>query len=171
MSWPGKHGASVSCGPVKEFGAPRLRSACSAGGAGHRTHKTDHGSRKVGADRLRPETLDPGGRSSPMLLRSFAALLLLCSAAHADDACPRRGGELTLPFAPDPADLTPGKNAQYAPSLVFDEIYDTLLRMDRKGVLGPGLATKYEVAKDNLSIVFTLRQGVLFHHGREFEAK
>ena len=106
-----------------------------------------------------------------MFFRSFAALLLLSSAAFAQDACPRRGGELTIPFAPDPADVTPGKNAQYAPSLVFDEIYDTLLRMDRKGSLGPGLATKYEVAKDNLSIVFTLRQGVMFHHGREFEAK
>jgi peptide/nickel transport system substrate-binding protein len=106
-----------------------------------------------------------------MFFRSFATLLLLSSAAYAEDVCPRRGGELTVPFAPDPADLTPGKNAQYAPSLVFDEIYDTLLRMDRKGVLGPGLATKYEVANDNLSIVFTLRQGVMFHHGREFEAK
>jgi peptide/nickel transport system substrate-binding protein len=106
-----------------------------------------------------------------MLGRTLAVLLLLGPAARADDACPRRGGELTIPFAPDPADLTPGKNAQYAPSLVFDEIYDTLLRMDRKGVLGPGLATKYEVSKDNLSIVFTLRQGVMFHHGREFEAK
>jgi peptide/nickel transport system substrate-binding protein len=106
-----------------------------------------------------------------MLLRSLAALLLVTSTAQAQDVCPRRGGELTIPFAPDPADLTPGKNAQYAPSLVFDEIYDTLLRIDHKGALGPGLATKYELANDNLSVVFTLRQGVMFHHGREFEAK
>ena len=106
-----------------------------------------------------------------MIVRALAWLLLFTTAALADDQCPKRGGTITIPFAPDPADLTPGKNALYAPSLVFDEIYDTLLRRDRDGKIVPGLATGYEVASDNLSIVFTLRHGVMLHHGREFEAK
>ena len=96
---------------------------------------------------------------------------LYVSAVYADDICPKRGGTFTIPFAVEPADLTPGVNAQYAPSLIFDQIYDTLLRLDRDGNLGPGLAEEYKVADDNLSITFSLRKGVKFHHGREFEAK
>lgn len=93
------------------------------------------------------------------------------SPAEADDQCPKRGGIFTVPFSPEPADLTPGTNAQYAPSLIFDQIYDTLLILDREGKLQPGLATSYEVSADSLSVTFKLRQGAMFHHGREFEAK
>jgi len=89
----------------------------------------------------------------------------------ADEACPVRGGTFTIAFAVDPGDLTPGKKAQFPPSLIFDQIYDTLMILDRDGTLKPGLATSYEVADDNRSITFHLRQGVKFHHGREFEAK
>ncbi len=105
------------------------------------------------------------------MLRGVLALLLLSTgAAFADDQCPVRGGDFRLPLAVDPGDLTPGKKAQFPPSLVFDQIYDTLLRLDGTGIK-PGLATGYEVAPDNLSVTLTLRQGVKFHHGREFEAK
>ncbi|MEO1190898.1 MAG: ABC transporter substrate-binding protein [Pseudomonadota bacterium] len=91
--------------------------------------------------------------------------------AQADEVCPVRGGSFTIAFAVDPGDLTPGKTAQFAPSLIFDQIYDTLLILDRDGTLRPGLATSYEVADDNRSITFHLREGVTFHHGREFEAQ
>ena len=104
----------------------------------------------------------------------LAALLtmgLSSGPAQADEACPVRGGTFTIPFDPEPADLTPGANAQYAPSLIFGLIYDTLLVLDRDGNLNPGLATSYEISDDNLSITFQLREGVSFHHGRAFEAK
>ncbi|HEX2889272.1 ABC transporter substrate-binding protein [Vineibacter terrae] len=100
----------------------------------------------------------------------IASVLLSAAAAHANEQCPVRGGELKIPFAIDPGDLTPGKKAQFPPSQIFDQIYDTLLTRDSTG-LKPGLASSYTVAPDNLSITFTLRQGVMFHHGREFEAK
>src|SRR5579863_9485974 len=101
----------------------------------------------------------------------LASLLVsIVSSAYAEDKCPVRGGEFVLPFSIDPGDLTPSKKAQFPPSQIYDQIYDTLLRLDETG-LKPGLATKYEVAPDNLSITFTLRQGVMWHHGREFEAK
>ena len=92
-------------------------------------------------------------------------------ALAADEQCPVRGGTFTIPFSPEPADLTPGANAQYAPSLIFDQIYDTLLVLDREGNLLPGLATGYEVSDDDRAVTFTLREGVRFHHGREFEAR
>lgn len=103
-----------------------------------------------------------------MLGRVLAALLISTSVAYAQ--CPARGGDIRLPLAVDPGDLTPGKKAQFPPSLVFDQIYDTLLTLDSTGIK-PGLATSYVVAPDNLSITMTLRRGVMFHHGREFEAK
>ena len=109
-------------------------------------------------------------RALAFLATVAASGALLPAAAAADEQCPARGGTFTIPFAPEPADLTPGANAQYAPSLIFDQIYDTLLILDRDGNLLPGLATSYEVSDDSLSVTFTLREGVMFHHGREFEA-
>lgn len=111
--------------------------------------------------------------------RGMAAALILAGLAlfgwpgpaAADEACPVRGGTFTLPFAVEPSDLTPGKNAQFPPALIFEQIYDTLLVLDAEGNLLPGLASDYQVADDNLSITFDLRAGVMFHHGREFEAK
>lgn len=100
----------------------------------------------------------------------LASLLLSTTLAVADDKCPVRGGEFVLPFLVEPGDLTPGKRAQFPPSQIYDQIYDTLLTLDSTGIK-PGLATSYEVAADNLSITFKLREGVMFHHGREFEAK
>ena len=110
-----------------------------------------------------------GGALSLLAVVALAAAPL--STASADEQCPVRGGTFTIPFAPEPADLTPGANAQYAPSLIFGNIYDTLLVLDREGNLLPGLATDYSVSDDYLSVDFTLREGVMFHHGREFEAK
>ncbi len=110
-------------------------------------------------------------------LRTFSTIAVIglatfgMNTAAAAESCGATGGTFTIPFTPDPSDLTPGKNAQYAPSLVFDQIYDTLLRRSLEGALEPGLATEYTVAENNLSITFKLREGVKFHHGREFEAE
>lgn len=105
-----------------------------------------------------------------MFGRIVAALLVSTSFAVADEKCPVRGGQIVVPFLVEPGDLTPSKKAQFPPSQIYDQIYDTLLTIDSQGIK-PGLATSYEVAPDNLSITFKLREGVMFHHGREFEAK
>jgi peptide/nickel transport system substrate-binding protein len=105
-----------------------------------------------------------------MLRRTLALLLLSTGIAYADEQCPVRGGTVTMPFLVDPGDLTPGKKAQFPPSQIYDQIYDTLFKIDSEG-LKPNLALSYEVAPDNLSIAIKLREGVMFHHGREFEAK
>lgn len=105
-----------------------------------------------------------------ILVLASSALVSVASVAVADDQCPVRGGDFTIPFLVDPGDLTPGKKAQFPPSLIYDQIYDTILRHSKDG-LQPGLATSYEVADDNLSITFHLREGVMWHHGREFEAQ
>ena len=49
-------------------------------------------------------------------------------------------------------------------------IIETLLKGDVNGVIGPNLATAYEVDKDLKTITLTLRQGVKFHDGSDFNA-
>jgi peptide/nickel transport system substrate-binding protein len=48
--------------------------------------------------------------------------------------------------------------------------FDTLLRIDENGQLQPWLATSYKVADDLKSINMTLRKGVKFHDGTDFNA-
>jgi peptide/nickel transport system substrate-binding protein len=48
--------------------------------------------------------------------------------------------------------------------------YETLLRADSTGKISPWLATSYKVADDLSSITLTLRQGVKFHDGSDFNA-
>ena len=124
----------------------------------------------VAAPRRTRLIVDKGEHMFDRVLASLLLSALFAPSAYADDMCPVRGGEFTLPFSIDPGDLTPSKKAQFPPSQIYDQVYDTLLRIEESG-LKPGLAAKYEVAPDNLSITFTLRQGVMWHHGRELEAK
>ncbi|MGQ0572287.1 MAG: ABC transporter substrate-binding protein [Armatimonadota bacterium] len=51
------------------------------------------------------------------------------------------------------------------------QIFDTLLFLDTDGKLYPALAEKWEYSKDGKSITFTLRRGVKFHDGTDFNAE
>src|SRR3990172_2914724 len=48
--------------------------------------------------------------------------------------------------------------------------YDTLLRIDEKGELQPELATNWRLAADSKSFTLTLRKGVKFQDGTDFNA-
>jgi peptide/nickel transport system substrate-binding protein len=48
---------------------------------------------------------------------------------------------------------------------------ESICDVDQKGNFLPGLATAYEVAPDGKSITFTLRKGVKFHDGSDFNAQ
>ncbi len=104
------------------------------------------------------------------MLAAAAFAVSVSPAVHAADKCPVQGGTVRIAFSIDPGDLTPGKVAQWPPSLIFDQIYDTLLKVGPNGP-EPSLAESYEVAEDNLSVTLKLRQNVMFHHGRELEAQ
>jgi peptide/nickel transport system substrate-binding protein len=47
---------------------------------------------------------------------------------------------------------------------------DTLVRINAQGEIVPQLATSWKVADDKKSVAFTLRQGVKFHDGTDFNA-
>ena len=48
--------------------------------------------------------------------------------------------------------------------------FDTLLRLDENGNLQANLSTEWKFASDNKSITLSLRKGVKFHDGADFNA-
>ena len=91
--------------------------------------KSGRGDAKHGGFAMNAAMMKRGGATAA--LAAALALGAPAAPALADEACPKRGGTFTIPFDPEPADLTPGANAQYAPSLIFGLVYDTLLILDR----------------------------------------
>lgn len=53
----------------------------------------------------------------------------------------------------------------------FQQVYDTLFRLDAEGNPEPWLATEYEVSEDGLEWTFTLRDDVYFHNGEKMTAE
>jgi peptide/nickel transport system substrate-binding protein len=94
------------------------------------------------------------------------------SAAARQDATPEpvSGGTLKLGVQADPAELDPHKTSLTAAWHVIEHVYDTLVTTDETLAPLPGLAESWEVSEDGITYTFTLRQGVLFHNGREFVA-
>lgn len=54
---------------------------------------------------------------------------------------------------------------------VIWQVFDQLVAADSEGGVHPGLATSWEVADDNMSVRFFLRDDVTFHDGTPFDAE
>ncbi|MGE3812372.1 MAG: ABC transporter substrate-binding protein [Candidatus Nanopelagicales bacterium] len=65
----------------------------------------------------------------------------------------------------DPAQANEGSNF-----MMFQAVYDTLLRRMPDGELVPMLATDWEVAEDGLSVTLTLRDDITFSDGSKFDS-
>jgi len=81
------------------------------------------------------------------------------------------GGVLKEVLTVGPA--TPiGYPPEGAPDALADAVpaLETLVRIRNGGVVEPLLATAWEIAPDGKSVTFTLREGVKFHDGTEFNA-
>jgi peptide/nickel transport system substrate-binding protein len=92
------------------------------------------------------------------------------SAASRQEGEPVSGGTLTLGVQADPAELDPHKTSLTAAWHVIEHVYDTLLTTDETLSPIPALAESWEISDDGITYTFNLRQGVLFHNGREFVA-
>ncbi len=81
------------------------------------------------------------------------------------------GGTVTYAAGADPDSLDPA-NAESNPSEAVNRMmYENIVRFDEKLKIVPGLATRWEQAKDGLSWTFFLRKGVKFHDGTPFNAE
>lgn len=73
--------------------------------------------------------------------------------------------------ASDVPNIDPGVGSDYASSIAFANLYDTLVFPEHDGSLSPWLATDWETSDDGLTWTFNLRPGVKFHNGDELTAE
>ncbi len=106
------------------------------------------------------------------LLFIILALALLVPAAATLAATPQRGGNLVVCQPAEPPGLDPTANTAAAiDRVVFANIYEGLIKVDRNGKFIPGLATRWEISPGGKIYTFYLRKGVTFHNGEPFNAQ
>ncbi|TQS73576.1 ABC transporter substrate-binding protein [Rhodobacteraceae bacterium] len=75
--------------------------------------------------------------------------------------------DMTNVLTMDPAAITGGEAVQ-----ILNNVYDALVELDPKTKeLRPRLAESWEIAEDNMSVTFTLREGVKFASGNPVTAR
>src|SRR5262245_31391584 len=90
--------------------------------------------------------------------------------ATAEKRHPQRGGTLRFATRGDAAGLDPHRNTIYLVSTPLAATTQGLIDLDGRSQPVPGVATDWDVSTDLLTYTFRLRQGVLFHNGREVDA-
>ncbi|MFC0339611.1 ABC transporter substrate-binding protein [Paracoccus niistensis] len=96
---------------------------------------------------------------------SLIAALLLSTAAAASAA------ELRIGLENDPDTLDPDRSRLFVGRIVFTALCDKLVDVNEKLEIVPQLATAWTQSEDGRSITFTLREGVKFHDGTDFNAE
>ncbi|HLS06727.1 MAG TPA: ABC transporter substrate-binding protein [Bacillota bacterium] len=81
------------------------------------------------------------------------------------------GGTIDVAFSAQPATFDPHMTTAVATSDVVRNVYETLVTIDDNHEFIPMLADTYEISDDGLEITFNLREGVLFHNGKEMTSE
>ncbi len=111
--------------------------------------------------------------SRKRILAVILALLTLTSLTGlAEPENPVRGGELTVALPTEPPGLDPTTNtAAVIDRVLYNNVYQGLVRVNRNGEVVPALARDWEVSSDGKLYRFHLREGVRFHDGSQFTAE
>lgn len=83
---------------------------------------------------------------------------------------PSRGGSISVGVVGIPRFINPVLANSLIDQDLVSLIYSGLLRRDENGVLIPDLAEKYEMSKDGLSYIFTLKDNLYFQDGKPITA-
>ncbi|MCL5116670.1 MAG: ABC transporter substrate-binding protein [Firmicutes bacterium] len=83
---------------------------------------------------------------------------------------PASGGTLTVGTYTTAETLDPALSHTALDQQIMDNIYGTLLQINKSGKIVPNLATNVSVSANGLQYVITLRQGVKFTDGTPFNA-
>lgn len=103
---------------------------------------------------------------------ALAFLFFLTLTGFAGTETPVRGGELTVALPTEPPGLDPTTNtAAVIDRVLYNNVYQGLVRVNRDGKVVPSLAREWEVSNDGSLYRFHLREGVSFHNGSEFTAE
>lgn len=88
-----------------------------------------------------------------------------------DDSTADVDGEIIVAYSAQPPVLDPHVSTADAISDTMRHVWDTLVTVDSNYNIKPLLADSWEVSEDGKTYTFYLRQGVLFHNGKELKAE
>jgi len=109
-------------------------------------------------------------RRTAMVIFVLLSLVLICSTGHAQK--PVYGGSLTIAQGVEPPGLDPTTATSAAiPRVVYGNVMEGLVKIDRTGRIVPALALDYKVSTDGREYTFALKRGVKFHDGKAFSAE
>jgi len=95
-------------------------------------------------------------------------VVLTIAAAQASQG-PVYGGTLRIALEGEPPGLDPTTNpSAIIDRVVYNNLFEGLVKFDRHGKIVPGLAESWEVSPDGRAYTFHLRRGVKFHNGKAF---
>ncbi len=102
---------------------------------------------------------------APLTL-AIAGLVFATSAAFAQPT------EIRIGVALEPPALDPTAGAAEAIDIiVYQNVFEGLVRIDEAGIVQPGLAKSWTISDDGLKYAFALNEGVTFHDGTAFDAE
>ena len=100
---------------------------------------------------------------------ALAAIFLTVN-AHAQK--PVRGGSLMIAQGVEPPGLDPTIATSAAiPRVIYSNVMEGLVKIDRNGQIVSALAKDYKISKDGKEYTFILNKGVKFHDGKPFDAE
>lgn len=106
-----------------------------------------------------------------LALTSVAAIVISgCSSPAAETQNDAAGGTLVVGVTTDVDTLLPWTATQFQSVNVLQNTYGTLTEFDADLNVVPGLAESWDVSEDGLSLVFHLRDDVVFSDGSSFDA-
>lgn len=107
------------------------------------------------------------------LIAALALPTLVAADAHSGlDPDAQYGGNITISYKDDVATLDPAIGYDWQNWSMIKSLYDGLMDYDPGTTdLRPGLAESYEISDDGMTFTFKLREGVMFHNGREMTAE
>ncbi|GAB2525561.1 ABC transporter substrate-binding protein [Paramicrobacterium agarici] len=103
---------------------------------------------------------------------SIVALAAGCSGTPAaqESSEPVEGGSLTFALDSSPDNLDPGSSSSAVNAEVMRQVFDSLVWQSPDHEFKPWLAEDWSVSDDGTEYTFSLRDGVTFHDGSEFDA-
>lgn len=99
-------------------------------------------------------------------MRLLAVLFALFPLVIAQDPPPQYGGEVVVAITADPPGWDPTvSTSQEIARVVYNNVFEGLVRFNRHGEIVPALAESWTVSEDGLRWTFAIRRGVRFHNG------
>ena len=100
----------------------------------------------------------------------FLTITFLIPIAHAQK--PIYGGSITIAQGVEPPGLDPTTaTSAVIPRVVYSNILEGLVKIDRNGKIAPALVRDFKISKDGKEYTFILKKGVKFHDGKPFDAE